>query len=565
MDDAGRAELIDDSHFRRIIAEYRERLSGGEAIDDDAFVAAHPEYADALRSWIATSSRPDLPGLASAVESVHSTSYQPLSNQDTIPPDPGTRRRTVEPISEQFGRYRIIRCLGQGAMGAVYLAHDAQLDREVAIKIPKFSASDGPEMIQRFYREARSAATLRHANVCPVYDVGEIDGTHYLSMAYIEGHPLSDTIKRDPRIPESRAVEIVLKLARAVAAAHAEGVIHRDLKPANIMIDEHGEPVIMDFGLARRLNCDDARLTQSGLVVGSPAYMSPEQVEGDLDVMGAGCDIYSLGVIFYELLTGEIPFKGSIAAVMGQIVTQAPRRPATIRPGIDPRLEAICLKMMAKKVSDRFSSMLDVVAALSNYKTAGQADFAGGSLEFTHQGRNATAWQDSGRGVSAPAVDAHGARIVLRPWMVWTAVVVVVAGFGVTWWLVALAIEMGNRSASTGVSAGAQKLIKEEGYSLHLDGAQIPEQEFNAPIELAPGAHILEIRQGTEVKSTYEYEVPIGQKFRLNVQENNGEFNVGQKVLTDAPDPPAAEPTEPTGDNLRKSAEITAPAESAAP
>src|SRR5262249_18572835 len=148
-----------------------------------------------------------------------------------------------------FGRYRIVKRLGQGGMGSVYLAQDTQLDRPVALKVPRFTADVSSSMIQRFYTEARAAATLHHPNLCPVHDVGEINGRLYLPMAYIEGKPLSGFTKRfSPR----EAAAIVRKLALALQEAHAKGVIHRDLKPSNVMINHRSEPVIMDFGLARR-------------------------------------------------------------------------------------------------------------------------------------------------------------------------------------------------------------------------------------------------------------------------------------------------------------------------
>jgi serine/threonine protein kinase len=195
-------------------------------------------------------------------------------------------------------------------MGAVYLAHDTQLDRQVAIKIPHFDRGDGPEVLERFYRESRAAATLDHPNICPVHDVGEIDGVHYLVMAYIEGKPLSDFVRRDKPIPPRQVATIVRKLALALHEAHSHGVVHRDLKPANIMTNKRRELVIMDFGLARLTNKSsqsESRLTQSGIVMGTPSYMSPEQVMGDRNAMGPPCDIYSMGVIMNELLTGRLP------------------------------------------------------------------------------------------------------------------------------------------------------------------------------------------------------------------------------------------------------------------
>ncbi len=266
-------------------------------------------------------------------------------------------------VGSLFGRYRVERPLGRGGMGAVYLAHDSQLDRPVALKVPHFTAGDGPEVIERFYREAKAAAGFDHPNLCPVYDVGQVNGTYYLTMPYIEGRPLSALISDGPLDPR-RAAELVQKLAMALAEAHNRGVIHRDLKPSNVMVHPRRGVVVMDFGLARRAFTEDMRLTKTGSILGTPAYMSPEQVNGDVHAMGPGCDIYSLGVILYELLTGRLPFEGSMAAVLGQIMVKDPAPPTALRPGLDRRLEAICLKAMNKKPADRFGSMEAMAASL---------------------------------------------------------------------------------------------------------------------------------------------------------------------------------------------------------
>ncbi len=258
-------------------------------------------------------------------------------------------------------------------MGTVFLAMDTQLEREVALKIPQFESDDDHELLERFYREARAAATLNHPNLCPVHDVGEVDGIHYLTMAFIEGRSLSDLVRPGEPLAADEAVAIVQKLALGMAEAHEKGIVHRDLKPSNISMNQRGEPVVMDFGLARRNNSDDARLTKSGAVIGTPAYMPPEQIKGDFDAIGPCCDIYSLGVILYELLTGEIPFDGPIAAVLGQVLTQEPPPPSKFRPDLDPRLEVICLKMMAKQIEDRYGSMREAATALSDFlKNKGQ-------------------------------------------------------------------------------------------------------------------------------------------------------------------------------------------------
>jgi formylglycine-generating enzyme required for sulfatase activity/serine/threonine protein kinase len=272
-------------------------------------------------------------------------------------------------VPEQFGRYRIIKRLGQGGMGSVYLAQDTYLERAVALKVPDFGDHEVAEARRRFLEEARIAATLRHPYLCPVYDAGEIDGQLYLTMAYIEGQSLAALIGTEGW-PQRQVAALVGKLALALQEAHAKKVIHRDLKPANVMIKVTGqrrEPVIVDFGLARRDNRQEQRLTKSGQVMGTLGYMSPEQIRGDLTEIGPACDIYALGVILYELLTGRLPFNGSGLAVAGQILTQAPLPPSMHRGDLAPALEAICLKAMAKAVGDRYASMAELAAALTGF------------------------------------------------------------------------------------------------------------------------------------------------------------------------------------------------------
>ena len=227
-------------------------------------------------------------------------------------------------------------------------------------------------MRERFFREARSAATLRSPNICPVYDVGTIEGQLYLSMAYIEGRSLADELRSGRKFSLDEIALIIRKLAAALQKAHQLGIVHRDLKPGNVMLDADGEPVLMDFGLARRDQANDLRVTMSGVIVGSPAYMSPEQVDSDSDKVGPPSDIYSLGVVLYEMLTGRLPFQGSILSVIGQIANKTPPRPSEIRPELGGTpLEAICLKMMARQIDDRYGSMAEVATALDAIVSGG--------------------------------------------------------------------------------------------------------------------------------------------------------------------------------------------------
>jgi serine/threonine protein kinase len=226
---------------------------------------------------------------------------------------------TMIQLPAQFGRYRLEKLLGKGGMGVVYLAHDTQLDRRVALKMPTEALAEGVPR-ERFFREARAAATLSHPNLCPVYDIGELDGVYYLTMPFIEGRPLSDYLQAKRPMPASAAAGLCRVLARALHEAHEHGVCHRDLKPANILINRKKQPVITDFGLARRTSAADERLTQTGAVLGTPAYMSPEQVNGTAGALGPKCDVYALGVILYELLTQRRPFSGPLGVMLARIV-----------------------------------------------------------------------------------------------------------------------------------------------------------------------------------------------------------------------------------------------------
>jgi predicted Ser/Thr protein kinase len=259
-------------------------------------------------------------------------------------------------LPEQFGRYRILGRLGQGGMGTVFLAEDTQLDRQVAIKIPHIDDEAPPTVLERFYREARVAAALDHPNLCPVHDVGQLDGIHFIVMPFIEGKPLSHFTRDGKPWPPRQAVELIRRVALALAALHDRGIVHRDLKPGNVMMRPSGEPVLMDFGLARSVSAASQRITTGGGPIGTPAYMAPEQVNGEGDRIGPPTDVYSLGVILYELVTGRLPFEGTLLALFGQILHTDPEPPSKVRPGLDPRIEALCLKAMAKKLEDRFPS-----------------------------------------------------------------------------------------------------------------------------------------------------------------------------------------------------------------
>jgi hypothetical protein len=337
-----------------ILAEHEARRQACTPAEPAEFLRRFPRQADEIRRVLG---QDDPPVSAPAALASSETDADGPATRAFARPAVGTAA-----LPELFGRYRILRQLGQGGMGTVYLAHDTELDRQVALKVPRFAPEDGPAAIERFCRAARAAAVLLHPNLCPVYDVGQFEGIHYLTMPYVEGKSLAAHLKEGPPWPPARAAVLVHKLALALQVAHQKGIVHRDLNPANILIDPASEPVVTDFGLA--LRAGTARMTQAGQILGTMGYLSPEQLSGTPEAHGPSCDIFSLGVILYELLTGQLPFGRTLKDVLVNIATHEPPPPSRLRPGISPALDAVCRKAIARQLRDRYTDMGELAAAL---------------------------------------------------------------------------------------------------------------------------------------------------------------------------------------------------------
>lgn len=280
---------------------------------------------------------------------------------DALPSDAAPKR---------IGPYRILCELGAGGMATVYLGED-DAGAHYAIKVPLHLQSRDGASVKRFLREARSARGVRHPNLCHVHDVGQDGTVFYLAMAWIRGETLARTLQSKGRLTTERALELVRTLADALQAAHDAGIVHRDLKPANIMVRPDGEPVIIDFGMARRFDNTETLLTISGDIVGTPGYMAPEQITGASEEIGPACDIYALGVLLYELLTGWTPFSGNLATILGSIVSEPAPAPRTHCPDLDPALDAICLRALAKTPAERFASAREFGDVIGTYLREG--------------------------------------------------------------------------------------------------------------------------------------------------------------------------------------------------
>ncbi len=289
-------------------------------------------------------------------------------NTLALPPLSARPPRTRREVPPELGRYQVRATLGSGGMGTVYLAYDTQLDRLVALKVPHFDTELEQGLVARFAAEAQAAAGIDHPNLCAVHDFGEIDGIPFLTMTYVAGRPLTELFAGGEPLPQEQAVMIVQQVAAAMGVAHAAGIIHRDLKPANIMLGEHGAPVVMDFGVARRESQARRRLTHQGNALGTPAYMAPEALRGDAGAVGPAADIYSLGVTLYQLLTARLPYNGSPIETVRLILRgERPPPPDELRPNLDPQLVAICGKAMAVRIEDRYPSMASLAEALGAF------------------------------------------------------------------------------------------------------------------------------------------------------------------------------------------------------
>lgn len=270
-------------------------------------------------------------------------------------------------VGGRFGNYQIKAKIGQGGMGAVYKVYDASLDRYVALKVVLPSHELSPSQKERFIREAKAIAKIKHPNIVSVYEIGEKPQS-YFTMDLIEGQNLSELIKSE-RVAIKKACDITAQLASALEAAHQKGIVHRDLKPSNIMLDAQGQALLMDFGLAK-LEAEEEQLTRTGDILGTPEYMSPEQIDPNFGEIDGRSDLYSLGAILYEMLTGLPPYSGTPIRVLWQKLNQRPILPREMNTDVSAQLEAICMKAMEKHKADRFQNGVEFEQALKSLNPA---------------------------------------------------------------------------------------------------------------------------------------------------------------------------------------------------
>ena len=285
-------------------------------------------------------------------------------------------------IGKTLGQYQILELAGQGGMAKVYKAYQPSLNRYVALKVlPEYLAHDA-EFVDRFRQEALAAAALRHPNIVVIYDIGEADNLHYIATEFLEGQTLEQMLKQSGALSLPRVVSIVNQVASALEAAHEHGLVHRDIKPSNVFVNPREHVTLMDFGIVKAMSA--TRLTRTGMLVGTPEYMSPEQAEGlPLDWRS---DLYSLGVMVYEMLTGHVPFDAPTPnAVLYAHVNKPPVPPSQLNPRIPPVIETVVLRALAKRPDDRFRSDAEFASALDQAAHQARQDLADGLARDARQ------------------------------------------------------------------------------------------------------------------------------------------------------------------------------------
>jgi serine/threonine-protein kinase len=346
-----------DQYAFSLLDAYLQDLHAGRRPDRERFLAEHPELSDALQCLEAIDSlapdatedlgNPGEPRIHSALTEIRTGSDSGQENSSHAAPLPQA--------TTDFGDYQLLAEIGRGGMGVVYKARQKTLDRLVAVKMILASHLASDDQVHRFYAEARAAAKLQHPNIVGIHEIGHLHGQHYFVMEHVEGRSLADVLAAGPMDPEA-AADCAAKIARAVHHLHQQGIVHRDLKPSNILIDARGEPHVTDFGLAKTL-IGDSQLTHTGAIVGTPSYMAPEQAAGRGAEVGPHSDVYSLGALLYDMLTGRPPFREATPLdTLVQVLEAEPRLPSQINPRVPRDLEMICLRCIEKLAQNRYPS-----------------------------------------------------------------------------------------------------------------------------------------------------------------------------------------------------------------
>ncbi len=375
--DPPRAET--ERRFENAIAGYLDDVSAGTP-DPGKLLAAHPDLADDLRDFLQDHQRlmriADLlqVGVSADEQAENSTPHDSIRDETArlenialgAPVPLQNSDQSSSPSLGRFGDYDLLHEIARGGMGVVYKAHQVSLNRTVAIKMILRGTLAGGEDIERFTLEAKAVAKLSHPQIVVIHDVGQCDDQYFYSMEYVEGRSLAEMIRSGP-VNSRKAAEYVEQVARAIEFAHQNNIVHRDIKPSNVLVDASGRARVTDFGLAKHVDRGE-ELTLTGQIIGTPAYMAPEQITNRRGEIGPACDVYGMGALLYELLTGRTPFKGRDQFnTLLQVLDCEPQSPREVNHDVPRELAAICLKCLEKDPRRRYTSAADLADDLNRF------------------------------------------------------------------------------------------------------------------------------------------------------------------------------------------------------
>jgi beta-lactam-binding protein with PASTA domain/predicted Ser/Thr protein kinase len=350
------------------------------------------------------------------------------------------------------GRYRVVKRLGSGGMADVYCAEDSQLGRRVALKVLHNRFAEDREFVERFRREASSAAGLQHPNIIAIFDRGEWDGTYYIAMEYVEGRTLKEIIREKGAAPPEAAIDITLQILRAARYAHKRGLVHRDIKPHNVLIDHDGRVRVADFGIARAVTSD---VTETGAIMGTAQYIAPEQAQGH--PVDARSDLYSIGVVLYELLTGRVPFDAETPVTVALMqVNEPPIPPMELKPDLPPALDAIVMRALEKDPARRFADADEFIAALESARQAPQQVIA-----------------------PPPVVEEVVEEEPGRRWWIWLLVLLALAAIALGVYLLLRPEQLTVPDVIGRESATATQILQNRGFEVDIVNVENPQVERN--------------------------------------------------------------------------------------